>query len=54
MNGIRAWKSPKKKPIFRKVPHRMRWRMMPLVTDTVKQSMARLTANNQISNALMG
>ena len=51
--GINAWKKPKKKAIVRNVFQWMRLRMIPLATDTVKQSIARLTANNQISNVLM-
>ena len=47
--GIRAWNRPKKKAMVNTVRHKVRFRIAPLATDTVKQSIARLTASKMIS-----
>jgi hypothetical protein len=47
------WKSPKKKAMVRNTFMHTRRRMIPLVMDTEKQSIARLTAKSQISRLLM-
>jgi hypothetical protein len=48
-----AWKSPKKKPMVRKVFQYTLRKMIPLVIETEKQSMAKLMANNQISRVVI-
>ena len=42
ISGMTAWKRPKKNAIIKKVRQQMRRMIIPLVMETVKQSIARL------------
>ncbi|KDS32203.1 hypothetical protein M097_1075 [Phocaeicola vulgatus str. 3775 SL(B) 10 (iv)] len=49
-----AWKRPKKNAIIKKVRQQMRRMIIPLVMETVKQSIARLMARSHISKVVIG
>lgn len=53
IRGIPPWKSPKKKAIVKNVDHCRRLSEMPLATLTAKQSIAKATANSNVSKNVM-
>jgi len=54
ISGMTAWKRPKKNAIIKKVRQQMRRMIIPLVMETVKQSIARLMARSHISKVVIG
>ena len=53
ISGMTAWKRPKKNAIIKKVRQQMRRMIIPLVMETVKQSIARLMARSHISKVVI-